>query len=197
MEPTQAKPDPNSPPSSVMPIVYSVVATVLVCSLIAGVVGVLWSDAVGYDLQKTKDDLAKTRKELDDFKKGIDDKAEREAKNVLEAQRADMESRARERERIAREESEMMSRERAAKDVKKLEMAVGAWKRLYGGVLPESLQQLVQPRDDGPAILEKRALIDPWDQPYHYDPSQLHPVTGVPRIWSDGPPDQKEPISNW
>jgi hypothetical protein len=65
---------------------------------------------------------------------------------------------------------------------------------------PENLDKLTEPQPDGnAALLKKETLTDPWGRPYQYDPNQLHPATGIHRVWSDGPdpgnPDKK--IANW
>jgi Type II secretion system (T2SS), protein G len=83
-------------------------------------------------------------------------------------------------------------------DIKNVEAAVMTYHSRHGKY-PETLDQLARPGDDGsPAILkDKRDLIDRWDQPFRYDPRQQHPRTGIPLIWSVGPPGENKRFSNW
>jgi Type II secretion system (T2SS), protein G len=88
---------------------------------------------------------------------------------------------------------------RAKMDVRYLETALQMYHEKNKN-WPEDLEKLTEPPPDGrAALLEKGFLIDPWRRPYQYDPNQLHPTTGIPRVWSDGPdpgnPDKK--IANW
>ena len=88
-------------------------------------------------------------------------------------------------------------RDRAKVDIKLLETAVEKY-FLDFNEYPQNLQILTQPDPNGNrAVLEQKDLIDPWKQPYAFDPSQLHPQTGRPRIFSQGPPGENIPISNW
>lgn len=88
---------------------------------------------------------------------------------------------------------------RAKLDINTLDQTVQAYKVQSGGDYPLELGVLVQPTPDGkPAALEERALLDPWGQPYQYDPQNRHPLTGKPRIYSLGPrSDGSAPIANW
>jgi hypothetical protein len=67
------------------------------------------------------------------------------------------------------------------------------------GHYPQSLEELAQRQPDGGvALLTKRALRDPWGQPFHFDPGQLDPETGHPLVWSDGEPGKPDgKITNW
>jgi general secretion pathway protein G len=95
----------------------------------------------------------------------------------------------------------------AKKDVAKmgvteLDRAVQAWKvnpRNPGGDYPTDLQVLTQPQDDSPAVLEAKALIDPWNRPYVYEAGNRHPLTHRPHIYSNGPNPGNAAgrISNW
>jgi hypothetical protein len=88
-------------------------------------------------------------------------------------------------------------RDRAKVDIKILETAVMKY-FVDNGVYPQSLQILTQPDPNGNrAALELKDLIDPWNQPYVFDPSQLDQRTGRPRIFSQGPPGENLPINNW
>jgi general secretion pathway protein G len=86
---------------------------------------------------------------------------------------------------------------RAKLDVNSLQKAVEVWKVKYRDY-PQSLQVLAEPGPNGEAALVKdEGLTDPWGQPYMYDPSQRHPKTHVPHIWSNGPPSHPQMIDNW
>jgi hypothetical protein len=87
---------------------------------------------------------------------------------------------------------------RAKMDVRNLEMCVTIFKTLHGD-WPESLEELTERDKEGnPAMVkDKNALFDPWKQPYLYDRNNLNPDSGVPLIWSDGPPGAHRPIKNW
>jgi general secretion pathway protein G len=88
---------------------------------------------------------------------------------------------------------------RAKLDVKSIEKAVQVYTVKYGRA-PGSLQELTtRMPDNSPALLKPEALTDPWDQPYGYDPSQAHPTTDVPLIWSNGDPVKggQGKITNW
>jgi hypothetical protein len=84
-------------------------------------------------------------------------------------------------------------------DVRNIEAALHSYYAKHQ-TWPEKLDMLTVPElDVGAALLQKGDLIDPWGRPYQYDPNQLNPRTGTPRVWSDGPdpgnPDKK--IANW
>jgi general secretion pathway protein G len=90
--------------------------------------------------------------------------------------------------------------DRAKMDVQSLTTAVMAYDVSYGS-MPASLQQLTQRMPDGsPATVEVGQLLDPWNQPYQYNPQgQHHGMTGKPDIWSNGPPNSanSQMIGNW
>src|SRR5262249_21314027 len=87
--------------------------------------------------------------------------------------------------------------DRAKLDVKSLESAVTTY-YTRKGYYPETLQQLAQRQEDGgAALLTEKALIDPWNQPYVYEPNTKHPTTDRPLIYSNGPPGMNKRISNW
>jgi len=50
---------------------------------------------------------------------------------------------------------------------------------------PSSLNDLVSPPDGGKSYVDPTALIDPWKNPFQYDPQGGQ--NGRPRIWSNGP----------
>ncbi len=82
--------------------------------------------------------------------------------------------------------------------VSELEKAVEAYKVAYGDY-PTDLTILTQAIEGRPAALQERALLDPWQRPYVYEPGTRHPQTGRPRIYSQGPNpgDASKVISNW
>ncbi|HYV37504.1 MAG TPA: hypothetical protein VE988_17495 [Gemmataceae bacterium] len=85
-------------------------------------------------------------------------------------------------------------------DLKYLEQAVRAHHLLYAE-WPESLEVLTKPHGEGkpPLLKDPSMIIDGWHRPFHYDRTQLHPVTGEPLIWSEGPhPGRKgSKVTNW
>jgi general secretion pathway protein G len=61
---------------------------------------------------------------------------------------------------------------------------------------PQSLQQLLQPDAKGNIYIEEAdALIDPWQQPYKYDPSGPNNGGRRPDIWTVSP--EGITIGNW
>ena len=89
-------------------------------------------------------------------------------------------------------------RDRAKVDVQTLQQAIEAYKSEHGQY-PQNLQTLTMPDQASGsfATLEQKALIDPWGNPYHFDPSTQHPQTGRPKVYSNGPPGRNMIISNW
>jgi general secretion pathway protein G len=81
-------------------------------------------------------------------------------------------------------------------NIRNLEDAAKAYKLTHSNY-PESLQILAEPSDGKPAYIEESALLDPWGQPYQYQPQTLHPKTQKPKIFSNGAPGTNKPISNW
>ncbi len=87
---------------------------------------------------------------------------------------------------------------RAHIDVKRLENAVISY-HTARNKYPDNLQLLTKPNpiDGSPALLDEKGLIDPWGNPYMYDPAKFNPKrSAAPRIWSNGPPIGP-PIGNW
>ena len=87
---------------------------------------------------------------------------------------------------------------RARLAIKNLEKAVMTYKNSYD--FPEKLEILTDDKANAAgALLSASALIDPWGRPFHYDPNQLHPDTGMPLIWSDGasPGQPGSKIESW
>ena len=79
---------------------------------------------------------------------------------------------------------------------KNLETAVNSYKLNHNN-FPESLEMLTQPTEGKAAYIEEKALFDPWNRPYVYEPQTLS-KTGVPRIYSQGAnPGSSQPIANW
>ncbi|HYV37502.1 MAG TPA: type II secretion system protein GspG [Gemmataceae bacterium] len=88
---------------------------------------------------------------------------------------------------------------RTRHQVMTLDHAVNAY-RLRNGALPPNLAIMTERQPDGgPALLiDNNSIVDPWSQPFHYDPNQLCPESGKPLIWSDGPPGvSNAKIANW
>jgi type II secretory pathway pseudopilin PulG len=90
------------------------------------------------------------------------------------------------------------AKEQAAKvGVKNLEQAVGAY-YLSNNTYPNELGDLTVTLPNGKAaLLPQEALIDPWQQPYVYEPTNLNPNTKVPHIYSQGEPGSNRHITNW
>jgi general secretion pathway protein G len=62
--------------------------------------------------------------------------------------------------------------------------------------MPQNLQELVQRQPDGrAALLEVDAIIDPWDQPFQYDPSGPMNDGNKPDVWTVSPEGKR--IGNW
>ncbi len=88
----------------------------------------------------------------------------------------------------------------AASGIENLEMAVLTYLKNHTRY-PDTLVELTERDafDNSPALLLPKALTDPWGRPYGYDPTNLHPQTNKPMIYSQGP-DPKDPkgrIDNW
>ncbi len=86
--------------------------------------------------------------------------------------------------------------DRARLDVKSIEGAVDAYYTKYGSY-PNSLNDLVQPMDGVRPYLDANTLMDPWGNPYQYNPQNVNPMTGRPQVFSNGPPGRQQPISNF
>ena len=87
--------------------------------------------------------------------------------------------------------------DRAKMDCKSLQTVVTSY-YVKHSIYPQTLRELAERAPDGsPALLDEKGLIDPWGNEYHYDQGQRHQKTDRPKIWSDGPPGQNKPISNW
>jgi general secretion pathway protein G len=62
---------------------------------------------------------------------------------------------------------------------------------------PPSIETLIDPAQcGGKAYLDPDKIRDPWGNPYILDSSSLHPTSGKPKVYSQGP-GGGEPISNW
>jgi hypothetical protein len=87
--------------------------------------------------------------------------------------------------------------DRAKMDTKALQTVVTSYYASHE-VYPNTLDELTQVQPDGsPALVDAKGLIDPWGNPYIYDPTSRHPKTDRPLIYSNGPPGQNKRISNW
>jgi general secretion pathway protein G len=80
--------------------------------------------------------------------------------------------------------------------VKNIETGVLGYKMSHAGQLPPNLEVLLVAEGGRPAYMEQAGLVDPWGNPYVYEPQNLHPQTGKPHIFSRGP-DGTSQISNW
>jgi hypothetical protein len=90
-------------------------------------------------------------------------------------------------------------RDRAKADLQVLTQALDAYAVLNNGSYPESLEVLTQNKGDQKALVTPKALLDPWGRPYVYEPTTLHPTTGRPLVYSQGPRpgDKAGRIRNW
>jgi hypothetical protein len=65
---------------------------------------------------------------------------------------------------------------------------------------PENLSALTRSDPNGryKATVTDKQLLDPWNRPFHYDPTKRND-DDMPRIWSDGPPPHRpeDRIDNW
>jgi general secretion pathway protein G len=70
--------------------------------------------------------------------------------------------------------------------------------QLRYGQFPATLADLTVPGSDGTKpYLEGKALLDPWNRQYQYDPNGPHnSIAGKPDIWSLGPNGNQQ-IGNW
>jgi hypothetical protein len=78
--------------------------------------------------------------------------------------------------------------------IARVEGALAAYQATHGEC-PPSLRVLIVPENGKAAPLEDKELLDPWGGPFRYDPSNRHPQTGRPRIFTVSP--QGDKISNW
>jgi hypothetical protein len=86
---------------------------------------------------------------------------------------------------------------RARMNLTSIENAVIAYKNKNGS-LPKSLFALTERQADGSeALLKLSMLTDPWGNPYYYEPKNLHPLTGIPLIYSHGSSYDPTAIRNW
>jgi len=82
--------------------------------------------------------------------------------------------------------------DRARMDCKLLASTVEAYQAKLGQP-PANLTALTQATQDQygqtiRAFIEPAALMDPWNQPYQYDPTDIDPNSGKCKVWSKGPP---------
>jgi hypothetical protein len=88
------------------------------------------------------------------------------------------------------------AREKTAQvTIKHLTQLVDTYKTDTGDY-PDSLQVLTLPEGGKPPYCETKDLIDPWGQPYVYEPQNRSPATGTPRI-SSTHQTGGQPIANW
>jgi len=68
--------------------------------------------------------------------------------------------------------------------------------RIAHGANPASLQTLLQQDEEGgPYLKSAEALIDPWKQPYQYNPAGPNNGGRQPDIWANSPNGQQ--VGNW
>ena len=80
-----------------------------------------------------------------------------------------------------------------------MQQVVTAYKSRQGD-WPATLDVLTEAGSDGRlALLTKSSLKDPWGRTYQYDTNRLHPESGMPLIWTEGPtPGQSgSKMTNW
>ena len=83
----------------------------------------------------------------------------------------------------------------AKAQMKVIERACQTYKLKYGD-WPESLEVLAQMQPDGqPPFMEAEKILDPWGQPYQYDPSGDNNRGLNPDIWFIDPDGNM--IGNW
>jgi hypothetical protein len=83
---------------------------------------------------------------------------------------------------------------RAKSKVLLLTAAVDAYS-LQRGKFPPSLEALLQGDEDGaPLLTDPEDLLDPWGQPFQYDPAGPNNGGRRPDVWTDGPRGR---IGNW
>jgi general secretion pathway protein G len=86
---------------------------------------------------------------------------------------------------------------KAKLDIKSLETVLMKY-NLDNNHFPQTLFELTQiPPTGGLAYMEDSLLNDPWGQPWDYNPSVINPRNGKPRIGTQGPPGQNQPVYNW
>ena len=78
---------------------------------------------------------------------------------------------------------------KAQTGVKQMTDAVMTYKLQHAGVYPTSLNDLLLKDDQGhgPYILKQEDLVDPWGQPYQFDPSGTRNQSFQPDIWTTHP----------
>ncbi len=79
--------------------------------------------------------------------------------------------------------------------VKAIEKAAQGYEIAHG-TLPQTLQELVQPPSGGRPYIEQQAMLDPWGQPYQYDPSGSRNGGLKPDVWTTAPSTGQQ-IGNW
>jgi hypothetical protein len=87
---------------------------------------------------------------------------------------------------------------KATLDLRDYDMAIAIYYSTYHR-FPTALSELMELNsvNGGPGLLSSKLLLDPWGKSYNYDRTQLEPTTGLPLVWSDGPPGRNAPIRNW
>jgi hypothetical protein len=78
--------------------------------------------------------------------------------------------------------------------IAKIDEVVVAYKKTHGDY-PPSLEVLTVPENGETPALEDKDLNDPWGNSFRYDPSDRHPTTGRPKIFTTSPKGRE--VSNW
>jgi general secretion pathway protein G len=87
-------------------------------------------------------------------------------------------------------------RDRVKADFKVIETAINTYMINNPGSIPQPLQLLTQPDQEGhAALLEPAALLDPWQRPYVFD-GQFNQARR-PHLISQGPPPAGPIIDSW
>jgi type II secretory pathway pseudopilin PulG len=91
----------------------------------------------------------------------------------------------------AREEAK---RTAAKVQTKVLTQAAEAYQITHGAFPPSLAALLQQDENGGPFLKSPDALIDPWGQPYQYNPAGPNNGGRQPDIWANSPTG---PVGNW
>jgi hypothetical protein len=94
---------------------------------------------------------------------------------------------------------EQARRDRARADLEVLTRALDTYALVYDGSYPKALDELTRDKGERKAFVSPKGLLDPWGRPYRYEPKTLHPATGRPLVYSQGPRpgDPAGRIRNW
>src|SRR5947209_863632 len=68
-------------------------------------------------------------------------------------------------------------------DLQAIDRGLVAYKGKHS-VWPDTLDKLAHPPEGGEGFVQESTLTDPWGRAYQYDPTELHPSTQHPLVWS-------------